>query len=116
MEAAYHLVRNMLWASLSLDCSAAANTAAELHMQPGLPLHDFQGGVSGVVDADCPIWDHVVQLFVCCDGDCEGCEATPWLAQHHAGSSWQYCLALHERYSVDLQNLKHALQLYCLIN
>lgn len=43
-----------------------------------------------MVDADCPIWDHIVQLFVCCSEECESCEATPWLAQHHAGDHLQF--------------------------
>ena len=43
---------------------------------------------AGKLDADCPIWDHVVQLFVCCPGGplpCDTCTSTLWLAQHHAG-------------------------------
>eukprot|EP00887_Chlorella_sp_A99_P003150 scaffold9.g3150.t1 len=30
---------------------------------------------------DCPIWDHVVQLFVCCEGQelpCDACQPTVW--------------------------------------
>lgn len=44
---------------------------------------------AGKLDADCPIWDHVVQLFVCCPGGpvpCDSCDDTIWLAQHHAGA------------------------------
>ncbi|KAK9805085.1 hypothetical protein WJX73_003188 [Symbiochloris irregularis] len=47
---------------------------------------DFELGCPGKLDADCPIWDHVVQLFVCCPGGpvpCDSCDDTIWLAQHH---------------------------------
>ena len=49
------------------------------------------------MDADCAIWDHVVQLFVCCnDGErgsgaaapCDKCDSTVWLAAHHPGTSF----------------------------
>jgi hypothetical protein len=37
--------------------------------------------------ADCPVWDHVVQLFACCQPPgavappaCKPCQTTPWLA------------------------------------
>ena len=36
---------------------------------------DFQLSCPGTRDKDCPIWDHTVQLFVCC-GDPSG-EAPP---------------------------------------
>ena len=59
---------------------------------------------AGATDADCAIWDHVVQLFVCCDGGepssssggggggggaqrpCDTCDSTVWLAAHHPGT------------------------------
>lgn len=40
---------------------------------------------AGTLDADCPIWDHVVQLFVCCEdpdggtSHCDKCDVTPWM-------------------------------------
>ena len=56
----------------------------------------------GTTDADCAIWDHVVQLFVCCDDGepssssgggsggaewpCDKCDSTVWLAAHHPGT------------------------------
>lgn len=49
--------------------------------------------LAGTLDADCPIWDHVVQLFVCCedvDGrtdNCDKCDATPWMAMSQNGTS-----------------------------
>lgn len=59
---------------------------------PGLPTLqrfntlelDFTLGCPGTHDADCPLWDHVVQLFVCCpnpDGTpqhCDTCQRTAW--------------------------------------
>ncbi len=44
-----------------------------------------------MLDADCPIWDHVVQLFVCCEDaegstrHCDQCDATPWMAMAATG-------------------------------
>ena len=42
--------------------------------------------------ADCPVWDHVVQLFACCrppgavaPPPCKPCQTTPWLAGAHDG-------------------------------
>ncbi|KAK9821321.1 hypothetical protein WJX81_001912 [Elliptochloris bilobata] len=74
-------------------------------------LHlDFALGCPGTTDADCAIWDHVVQLFVCCDGGegsggsgggggsgaerpCDKCDSTVWLAAHRpedpAEREWQ---------------------------
>ncbi|PRW21088.1 Peptide-N(4)-(N-acetyl-beta-D-glucosaminyl)a sparagine amidase F [Chlorella sorokiniana] len=49
---------------------------------------DMQLSCAGTTDADCPTYDHVIQLFVCCgtaDGmlpPCEPCQPTVW-----AGSS-----------------------------
>eukprot|EP00877_Chromochloris_zofingiensis_P003300 jgi/Chrzof1/12971/Cz07g14140.t1 len=38
----------------------------------------------GGLDRDCPAWDHVIQMFVCCDDPpggrpCDPCAITPWL-------------------------------------
>ena len=42
--------------------------------------------------ADCPVWDHVVQLFACCQPPgavapppCKPCQTTPWLAGERDG-------------------------------
>ena len=46
---------------------------------------------AGTLDADCPIWDHVVQLFVCCEDaegsskHCDECDVTPWMAMAAGG-------------------------------
>ena len=44
------------------------------------------------VRADCPVWDHVVQLFACCRPPgavapplCKPCHTTPWLATGRNG-------------------------------
>ena len=53
---------------------------------------------AGSLDADCPIWDHVVQLFVCCKGPdgstshCDKCDATPWTAMAADGEGSQNTL------------------------
>ncbi|KAK9835916.1 hypothetical protein WJX74_010910 [Apatococcus lobatus] len=54
-------------------------------------LHlDFALGCPGSRDVDCPIWDHVVQLFVCCDDPvglpCEPCPTTVWAAPNRSYS------------------------------
>ena len=54
-------------------------------------LHlDFALGCSGSRDVDCPIWDHVVQLFVCCEDPaghaCEACPTTVWAAPNRSFS------------------------------
>ncbi|CAL5224693.1 g7419 [Coccomyxa viridis] len=58
---------------------------------------DFTLGCPGSLDADCPIWDHVVQLFVCCEdpdgrtSHCDKCDVTPWMsmaAEDPAGQLW----------------------------
>ena len=59
---------------------------------------------AGTTDADCAIWDHVVQLFVCCDDGepdsggggggggaarpCDKCDSTVWLAAHRPGTGF----------------------------
>lgn len=35
---------------------------------------DFALSCPGRVDADCPAWDHVLQLFVCCSQPCAPCK------------------------------------------
>ena len=35
---------------------------------------DFALSCPGHVDADCPAWDHVLQLFVCCSRPCAPCK------------------------------------------
>lgn len=55
-----------------------------------------QCAVTGSLDADCPIWDHVVQLFVCCEdpeggtSHCDKCDVTPWMSMAADGEppSW----------------------------
>ncbi len=48
--------------------------------------------LAGTLDADCPVWDHVVQLFVCCeDADggtdhCDKCDVTPWMSMTKGNS------------------------------
>ena len=50
-----------------------------------------QCAVAGSLDADCPIWDHVVQLFVCCEdpkggtSHCDECDVTPWMSMAEDG-------------------------------
>ena len=45
---------------------------------------DFELSCPGTRDKDCPIWDHTVQLFVCCDDPtgqappCTPCDPTVW--------------------------------------
>lgn len=56
---------------------------------PGLLLYenlelDLHLNCPGTRDADCPVWDHMVQLFVCCDDPrlsqraCDPCPTTLW--------------------------------------
>lgn len=42
---------------------------------------------AGTKDKDCPIWDHVIQLFVCCGhrSECSTCDPTPWLYSKRPG-------------------------------
>ncbi|GBF96631.1 hypothetical protein Rsub_09377 [Raphidocelis subcapitata] len=48
-------------------------------------LH-FRLDCPGRFDKDCPQWDHIIQLFVCCDDPagrlppCPACQTTQWLA------------------------------------
>lgn len=48
-------------------CSATVQlpSAERLSRYTGLHL-DLALGCGGVRDEDCPAWDHVVQLYVCC--------------------------------------------------
>lgn len=39
---------------------------------------DFALSCPGHFDADCPQWDHVVQLHVCCSRDCKPCTPLVW--------------------------------------
>jgi len=54
--------------------------------QPAAFSEDFIVPCAGSLDADCPIWDHVVQLFVCCEdpegrtSQCDKCDVTPWMS------------------------------------
>lgn len=54
---------------------------------------DFQLSCPGDRDKDCPIWDHTVQLFVCCHDPsghappCESCDPTVWSEPYSASSS-----------------------------
>ena len=67
---------------------AEINLPAEVFDPSYDSLHlDFALGCPGSRDVDCPIWDHVVQLFVCCDDiqgssgePCEPCPTTVWVA------------------------------------
>ncbi|BDA49567.1 hypothetical protein COCOBI_14-1860 [Coccomyxa sp. Obi] len=72
-------------------------TAAEQAEYDTLEL-DFTLSCPGTLDADCPIWDHVVQLFVCCEDaegrtdHCDKCDVTPWMAMSHndpSGVEWR---------------------------
>lgn len=52
---------------------------------------------AGRFDADCAIWDHVVQLFACCEeggsmAHCDKCDATVWLTTAEQGG--QSCNSL----------------------
>ena len=54
-------------------------------------IHRLWYAVAGSLDADCPIWDHVVQLFVCCEdpdgrtSHCDKCDVTPWMSMAAEG-------------------------------
>ena len=58
---------------------------------------------AGTMDADCPIWDHVVQLFVCCEDEhgsmaqCNQCDVTPWLALAQHGALPFQALPIYQR-------------------
>ena len=58
----------------------------------GLSHNGMYAG-AGSLDADCPIWDHVVQLFVCCEdpegrtSHCDRCDVTPWLSMAADGEA-----------------------------
>ena len=54
---------------------------------------DFQLSCPGTRDKDCPIWDHTLQLFVCCEDPtatgppCGGpCNPTVWTQADQAGA------------------------------
>ena len=60
------------------------------------PARDSYMHPAGTRDEDCPIWDHVVQLFVCCEEDgsmahCDKCDATVWLAHAQHGETGFPC-------------------------
>ena len=70
----------------------------------GVPIYT---ACAGTTDADCAIWDHVVQLFVCCDDGepsssggggggaerpCDKCDSTVWLASHRPGTAFHHDL------------------------
>lgn len=53
----------------------------------GRLLLDMELSCPGSMDSDCPVWDHAVQLFVCCNDPegrlppCEACPTTLWTPQ-----------------------------------
>ena len=66
-----------------LDADIALPSLDTLHAHDTFEL-DFQLSCPGDRDKDCPIWDHTVQLFVCCKDasgrapPCEACGPTVW--------------------------------------
>lgn len=66
-----------------LDAAITLPPLASLQAHDTLEL-DFKLSCPGSRDADCPIWDHTVQLFVCCDDPtsesppCGPCGPTVW--------------------------------------
>ena len=66
-----------------LDADVTLPPLATLQAHDTFEL-DFSLGCPGSRDVDCPIWDHTVQLFVCCDDPsphappCEPCDPTLW--------------------------------------
>ena len=61
---------------------------------------DFQLSCPGTRDKDCPIWDHTVQLFVCCEdpsgmlSPCGGpCTPTTWANNPLAAGMIAYAYA-----------------------
>ncbi|KXZ53253.1 hypothetical protein GPECTOR_7g1147 [Gonium pectorale] len=53
-------------------------------------LLDFALGCEGAFDASCPAWDHMVQLFACCDprpDRCAPCPTTLWRPRSGAGGA-----------------------------
>ena len=81
-----------------LDADIALPPLETLHAHDTFEL-DFELSCPGDRDRDCPIWDHTVQLFVCCDdpsghaAPCESCDPTLWVdpytssASHDGGNS-----------------------------
>jgi len=61
---------------------------AELEGLPTLEL-DLALSCPGHVDADCPAWDHVLQLFVCCSPPCTPCQPTVWMPGYSGRDSSQ---------------------------
>lgn len=56
---------------------------AELEGLPTLEL-DLALSCPGHVDADCPAWDHVLQLFVCCSPPCTPCQVRICFRKHYS--------------------------------
>ena len=54
---------------------------------------DFKLSCPGSRDTDCPVWDHTVQLFVCCDdpsghaAPCASCEPTIWTKPYSSSAA-----------------------------
>lgn len=75
-----------------LDADIALPPLDTLHAHNIFEL-DFQLSCPGVRDRDCPIWDHTVQLFVCCDdpsghaAPCEPSDPTVWVEPYSSSSS-----------------------------
>ena len=74
-----------------LDADIVLPPLETLHAHDTFEL-DFELSCPGDRDRDCPIWDHTVQLFVCCDDassrapPCEPCDPTVWVEPFPASS------------------------------
>ena len=75
-----------------LSATVALPPLEALHAHDTFEL-DFTLSCPGDRDRDCPIWDHTVQLFVCCDDPtghqppCEPCNPTVWSEPYPSSSS-----------------------------
>jgi hypothetical protein len=72
----------------SLYCTAPPNPSLSLPSPTGGRLSRSNSKSSGQCPcpADCPQWDHVLQLHACCGARCRPCRPVVWL-QRGSGSS-----------------------------
>ena len=66
-----------LHGDLTSTLSLTGDLLDTIMASPSIQL-DFQLGCTGKFDYECPEWDHVIQLFLCC-GDETQCSACPQL-------------------------------------
>lgn len=84
------LVQNLSGPGLGADITLPPLAILQAHDTFEL---DFKLSCLGSRDTDCPIWDHTVQLFVCCDDPsghkppCDQCDPTVWSEPHSSSSS-----------------------------